>query len=398
MSEAPWLTIVGVGEDGPDGLCSASRRALDAAEVVMGPPRHLALLPEGEAERLSWPVPFADGVEQLLGLRGRRVVALASGDPFWFGAGAVLARRLSPGDWRALPGRSCFALAAARLGWPLEDTVCLGLHAAPLARMRPALAPGRRLLALLRDGAAVAQLAGYLAQEGFGASDLHIMERLGGPSERLARQRADAAVGSHEAPVCVGVEVDGAGRVLPLASGRADDWFDSDGQITKRPVRALTLSALAPRPFEHLWDIGGGSGSIAIEWLLSDASLTATTIEPRPDRAARITANAARLGVERLRVVPGAAPAALEELEPPQAVFVGGGLDADLLKWLTTRLPRGTRIVANAVTLEAENLLISAQAAHGGDLLRVQLAETRPLGRKRGWQTAFPILQWSTVS
>lgn len=363
----------------------------------MGPPRHLALLPKGAGERLAWPVPFADGVEQLLGLRGRRVVALASGDPFWFGAGAVLARHLAPEEWRALPGISTFALAASRLGWPLEDTGCFGLHAAPLTRLRPHLATGARLIVLLRDGEAVTPLADYLCETGFGESRLTVLEALGGPRERITRARADALPEAEFAhPVCAALELAG-GPALPLASGRADDWFESDGQITKRPVRALTLSALTPRPHEHLWDIGGGSGSIGIEWLLAHPTLAATAIEPRADRADRIRANACRLGMDRLHVVTGAAPDALAGLAPPDAVFVGGGLDTRLLVWLETHLPHGTRIVANAVTLETEALLTSAQARLGGDLLRIELSEPAAIGPRRGWRASYPIVQWSVV-
>jgi precorrin-6Y C5,15-methyltransferase (decarboxylating) len=394
MSEAPWLTLVGLGEDGPDGLPPASHAALDAAEIVMGPERHLALLGPVSAQMVTWPVPFADGIDRLLGYRGRRTVALASGDPFWFGAGAVLAARLAPGEWRALPGPSCFSLAAARLGWPLERTACFGLHAAPLSRLRPALAEGARLIVTLRDGAAVPALAGYLGETGFGASQLTVMEALGGPREAITEARADALPARAFAPpVCMAIAASG-GNGLPLAAGRPDGWFDHDGQITRPPVRALTLSALAPRPFEHLWDIGGGSGSIGIEWLLSHPTLGATAIEPRPDRADRIRANADRLGVDRLRLVVGTAPESLEGLDPPEAVFVGGGLDGRLLTWLEAHLAKGTRLVANAVTLETEALLTAAQARLGGELLRLEIAQATPLGPRRGWTTAYPVVQW----
>ena len=394
----PWLTIIGLGEDGPDGLSPASRSALDQAEIVMGPPRHLELLPNLEAKRIAWPVPFADGVEQLLALRPRRVVALASGDPFWFGAGTTLAKRLTPGEWRAFPGISTFSLAAARMGWPLEATPCFGLHAAPLARLRPMLAVGQKLIVLLRDGDAVRQLADYLAGEGFGPSDLTVLEALGGPRERITAVKANALPDrDFHHPVCAAIEIVGDGAALPLASGRPDDWFASDGQMTKRPVRALTLSALAPRPFEHLWDIGGGSGSIGIEWLLSHPTLRCTTIEPLDSRATNIRANADRLGVDRLTVVTGQAPEALTDLPAPDAVFVGGGLSNMLLDYLVKSLPTGTRLVANAVTLETEALLIQAHAQHGGELLRVELASASPLGPKRGWKAAYPIVQWSVT-
>lgn len=389
---------MGLGEDAPDGLARASLAALEAAEIVMGPPRHLGLLPDLKAERIAWPVPFADGIAQLLALRGRRVVALASGDPFWFGAGSSIAQHLAPGEWMALPGPSTFSLVAARMGWSLERTECFGLHAAPLARLRPALAAGVWMIVLLRDGAAVRDLAEYLVDAGFGASDLVIHEAVGGPRERRTDgTAADVPSVEFAHPICAAVQVRGAGDALPLASGRPDAWFDSDGQMTKRSVRALTLSALAPRPFQHLWDIGGGSGSIGIEWLLSHPSVSATTIEPRGDRAARITQNAARLGADRLNVVQGAAPDALADLPRPDAVFVGGGLTPALLDWLEAHLPGGTRIVANAVTLETEALLAHAHARLGGELLRIELAQAAPLGTKRGWKASYPVVQWSAT-
>lgn len=362
----------------------------------MGAARHLSLLPDTRAERIVWPVPFADGVELLMTRRGTPTVVLASGDPFWFGAGSVLARRLSRAEWRAFPGRSVASLAAARLGWPLDKVLCLGLHAAPLTSLRPHLAPGRRIIATLRDGEAVAALGRYLHEAGFGDSACTVMEALGGPRENITDAAARELTGDFNHPVCIAIEVAGAGKVLPLASGRADTWFDSDGQITKQPVRALTLSALAPRPFEHLWDIGGGSGSIGIEWLLTDPTLIATAIEPRADRAERIGANADRLGVGRLRVIHGKAPEALADLPAPDVVFVGGGLSNGLLGHLET-LPKGTRIVANAVTLESEALLVETQGRLGGSLMRVEIANTVPIGPKRGWRASYPITQWSYV-
>ncbi|MDW3180898.1 precorrin-6y C5,15-methyltransferase (decarboxylating) subunit CbiE [Roseobacter sp.] len=396
MSETPWLTIIGLGEDGLKGLGPASRTALEAAEIVMAPPRHLALVGDLPCETQSWPVPFADGIDILLGLRGKRVVVLASGDPFWFGAGATLARHLEPEEWCSCPGPSSFSLAANRMGWSLVRTVCLGLHAAPLTRLRPHLAPDVKIIALLRDGDAVGALGAYLSDAGFGASAVSVLEALGGPRERVTHLRADAvATERFEHPLCVAIEVAGGGPALPLASGRPDDWFETDGQITKQPVRAITLSALAPRPFDHLWDIGGGSGSIGIEWLLTHPTLEATSFEPSPDRAARISANAARLGVDRLKVVTGAAPDALVGQKEPQVVFIGGGLTAELLKWLEGNLSKGTRLVANAVTLETEALVVDAHRRLGGTLIRLEVARAEPLGPKRGWKANYPIVQWS---
>lgn len=392
----PWLSIIGLGEDGPAGLTPASRAALETAEIVTGPARHLALVEGvGAGERRVWPVPFADGIAPLMALKGRRAAMLVSGDPFWFGAGAVITRHLAPGEWRALPGVSSFARAAAVMGWAVETTVCVGLHAAPLARLRPEMAPGARVIALLRDGAAVGELGAYLSGAGFGESRLTVMERLGGPWERVTEATAEAVEGTFAAPVCAAIEVSG-GEALPRVPGRADTWFDNDGQITRAPVRAMTLAALAPSGTQHLWDIGAGSGSVGIEWLLAGPHLRATAVEPRADRAARIVANAAKLGVDRLRVVTGRAPEAVAELERPDAVFVGGGLDVALLDWLQTQLS-GVRLVANAVTVETEALLIAAHARLGGEITRIELSSLVPLGPKRGWRAGWPITQWAVM-
>ena len=389
---------MGLGEDGPDGLPPASRKALDQAHIVMGAARHLSLLPDMTAQIIQWPVPFADGIPLLLAHRGTPTVVLASGDPFWHGAGATLAQHLGTSEYRTLPAPSAMSHAAAALGWPLDQTLTMGLHAAPLARLRPHLHNAQRALVTLRDGAAAISLAQWLTEIGFGASTLHVMEALGGPRQRIRATTArDFAFGDIRHPVCLGLDIRGDGPPIPLASGRPDDLFDHDGQITKRPVRALTLSALAPKPGEHLWDIGGGSGSISIEWLWAHPTTRASAIETSPTRADRIRSNAAALGADRLTVITGTAPDALNNLPLPDAVFIGGGLDTDLLAHVWAALPHGARLVANAVTLEAESLLATWHAEKGGDMLRIDLAQSHPLGRKRGWKSAYPIVQWSTV-
>lgn len=382
------------------GLSAASRAALVQAEVVTGAPRHLALLPAEvtpRAERLSWPTPFADGIERLPALRGRRVVMLASGDPFWFGAGSVVARHLAADEWIAMPAPSTFSLAAARLGWALEQVRCIGLHAAPFARLRPLLAPETRLLVLVRDGAAVGELAAWLVARGFGDSVLHVLEALGGARERGRRvAAAEYALDDVQHPVAVGIEAHARIEdALPCVAGLADDWFEHDGQITKRPMRALTLSALAPRPGERLWDVGAGSGSIGIEWLLAHPANEAIGFEADPQRAERARTNARALGVDRLKIVTGRAPQVFDGQPLPDVVFIGGGLSEALLLELWARLAPGTRVVANAVTLESEALLARWHAAHGGSLLRVELAEAAPLGGRRGWKSAYPVVQWS---
>ncbi|MEQ5794120.1 precorrin-6y C5,15-methyltransferase (decarboxylating) subunit CbiE [Paracoccus sp. NFXS7] len=390
----PWLTIIGITEDGPDGLPGASLRALAAAEIVFGGPRHLALAGVGARGR-AWPVPF--DLAPLLALRGRRVAALVSGDPFWCGAGGSIAAALEHHEWHALPAPGVLSLAAARLGWRLEEVVTLGLHAAPFARLRPHLARGCRIIATLRDGDAPAALARWLVEQGTGAAWLTVLERLGGPSERVRITQADGFALTCAAPVAVAI--DGAdlprGFGLPAVPGRADALFTHDGQITKSPIRALTLAALAPRAGEVLWDIGGGSGSVAVEWALAGGR--AVTVEPRADRIATIRANIDAFGLGgRITVIEGSAPEALPS-DTPDAIFVGGGASQALLEALWARLPPGARLVANAVTLETESLLTRWHADHGGRLLRIDIAEAAPLGRMRGWTPARPIVQWSVT-
>lgn len=401
MSQTPegaWLTIVGMGEDGPAGLSAASHEALAQADIVTGPARHLALVPDLKCPCVTWPVPFEDGIAALLAHRGSRVVMLVSGDPFWFGAGSVVTRHLDDREWIAHPAPSTFTLSAARLGWSIDDTACLGLHAAPFTRLRPHLVPGRRALVLVRDGDAVGGLARYLCDQGFGASSVVVLEALGGPRERI-RQATAATLAFDDIahPVAVGIAFAGDGAVLPAASGLPDDWFAHDGQISKRPIRALTLSALAPRPGEMLWDIGTGSGSIAIEWLLAHPAMKAIGFEGNADRAARARSNAQALGVDRLRVVEGRAPDILIDQPLPEVIFIGGGLSGPLLEMLWDRMPRGTRLVANAVTLESEALLAQWHGDKGGTLLRIELAQATPLGTRRGWQASYPVVQWSVT-
>ena len=392
MAEA-WLSIIGIGEEGVAGLCDASRLALDTADIVFGGPRHLALAEVGQRGR-AWLVPF--DVAPVLSLRGQRVAVLASGDPFWFGVGGSLSEHLSANEWQVFPAPSTFSLAAARLGWRLEDTACFGLHATPFAITRSALHPRQRLICLLRDGAAVGDFARWLGEQGFAASTLWVLEALGGPHERV-RQTTAWGFGFSDvvAPVAIALDVVGAAG-LPRSAGLPDASFAHDGQITKSPVRALTLSALAPRPGMHLWDIGAGSGSVSIEWCLAGGY--ATAIEQHTGRVANIHSNVESFGLSKsLTVVEGLAPNALAGLAPPNAIFVGGGFNAALFEVLKTLAPPACRLVVNAVTLETEAVLAVLHAAHGGELLRIELAHAAPLGRMRGWTPARPVVQWNVV-
>jgi precorrin-6Y C5,15-methyltransferase (decarboxylating) len=389
----PWLTIIGIGEDGLAGLSEASRKALSSAETVFGGERHLALAHVDSRGR-TWPVPF--DAEIVLSCRGRPTAVLASGDPFWHGAGAGLAEKLGGDEWTAHPAPSTFSIAAARLGWRLEATACLGLHAAPFERLVPHLALGVRIICLVRNGKAAGDLARWLTQRGWGASLMWTLEALGGPRESIDQHRADLFAEDIAGNlVAVAVQARG-GQGIPRNSGLPDDLFVHDGQITKRPVRALALSALAPRAGERLWDIGAGSGSISVEWALCGG--TATAVEAREDRAANIRSNAAAFGLAHsITVVTGRAPEALATLEAPDAIFIGGGLDGAMFDAIWSRLAPGMRLVAHSVTLETEALLGELHQRHGGELMRVEIAHTAPLGRYRSWEAVRPLVQWSAV-
>jgi precorrin-6B C5,15-methyltransferase / cobalt-precorrin-6B C5,C15-methyltransferase len=403
-SAAPrrWLSIVGIGEDGIDGLTATARGLVSAAEIVFGGKRHLALagpLVRGAAR--PWPSPFDRAVEEVVAQRGRQVCVLASGDPYLHGIGSLLARHVDAAETVVVPAPSAFSLAAARLGWALPETAQVSLHGRALDRIRPHLQPGAKVLALTSDGDGPAALARLLADSGFGASKLTVLEALGGPRERVRTMSAAAFDLDDIDPLnVVGLALVAAAdaRVLARASGLADALYEHDGQLTKREIRAVTLSALAPRRGELLWDIGAGAGSVAIEWMLADPSLAAIAVEARPERVARIRRNAAAFGVPALDVIEGVAPAALENLPPPHAVFIGGGVsDPGVIESAVTALRMGGRLVVNAVTLESEALLLARHGLLGGELTRLSIARAEAVGGMTGWRPALPVTQWAWI-
>lgn len=399
LSSGRWLAIVGIGEDGRAGLSPAARAALDGAELVVGGARHLALAAPLAAETLAWPSPLSAAYETILARRGRPVCVLATGDPFHYGVGAELARRVAAEEIAAFPAASAFSLAAARMGWPLAECVQLTLHGRALERVIPALQPGARLLLLAWDGGTAGHLAALLTARGFGASRITALEAMGGPRERRRAARAEGFDLADVDPLnTLAVMVEGDGRAIPLAPGLDDDWFESDGQITKAEVRALTLAALRPRPGALLWDLGAGSGSVAIEWCLRHPTCRAITVEARADRAERIGRNARALGVPDLAVVAGRAPEALAGLPVPDAVFLGGGVSrGGLIEAAWAALPAGGRLVANAVTLEGEAALLAACADLGGRLTRIAVSRAEPVGGLSGWRPAMPVTQWAAT-
>jgi precorrin-6Y C5,15-methyltransferase (decarboxylating) len=397
-----WLSIVGIGEDGIAGLGETANERIAQADIVFGGARHLELAGAIiTGERRAWDSPFIRSIEAVLAERGRAVCVLGSGDPFHFGVGATLSRHVDAAEMDVFPHPSSFSLAAGRLGWPLQDVTCLSLHGRALDLIRPHLHPGARILALTSDEAGPTTLAQLLDATGFGETTITVLEALGGPEEKVRLATAAGFALPHINPLNIcAIEVAAApgARILPFAAGRDDALFEHDGQITKREVRALTLSALAPRRSELLWDIGAGSGSVGIEWLLADVSLRAIAIEADAERVVRIGRNAAAFGVPDLRVVHGAAPIALGDLPRPDAIFIGGGgTEPGVMEAAMAALPPGGRLVANAVTTQLEALLLARHAELGGQLTRIAIDRAAPIGGMTGWRPAMPITQWSWI-
>jgi precorrin-6Y C5,15-methyltransferase (decarboxylating) len=399
---APWLSIVGIGEDGWDALTPAARAAVERADVVVGGARHLALIPRGAAERIEWPSPMMPFVRELAtAYRGRDVCVLASGDPMLHGVGAAFASLLRSGEYRVFPAVSAFALACARLGWPAADVTLVSAVTRSPQELLPHVYPQRNIVVYSQDGTTPAKIAALLREHGYGASVLHVFERLGGPLEtmRTANARAwDPARCDDLNLIAVACVSDYDAPPLSLVPGLPDDVYEHDGAITKREVRAAALARLGPRPGELLWDVGAGSGSIAIEWMRSHPSCRAIAFERDSVRAERITRNARHLGVPSLLLVTGSAPESLAGADRPNAVFIGGGITTPgLIEMCWNRLTNGGRLVANAVTVEGEDVLVDRHRRAGGELVRLSLSQLGGIGSFHAWRPHLPITQWSIV-
>jgi precorrin-6B C5,15-methyltransferase / cobalt-precorrin-6B C5,C15-methyltransferase len=385
------ITVIGIGEDGLDGLSPAARALIHGAEVLVGGARHLAMVPANGAERLAWASPFAESRALLEARADKRLVVLASGEPLWFGAAVTLMGWFGPDSVRVLPHSGAFSLAAARLGWAMQDCLFLTVHGRSLDTLALHLAPGRRLLILAEDRGSPAKVEALLRRHGYGSSRLSVLENLGGPAERVA----DPAGCLSDLNV-VGVEcrLDRGIRPLSAVPGLPDAAFEHDGQLTKRDIRAATLAALVPLPGQVLWDVGAGCGSVAIEWMRAGGH--ALAIESRPERLERIALNAARLGVPGLDIIAGRAPDALPlDREPPDAIFVGGGVsEAGLLDICWSALGRGGRLVANAVTMEGEAALVALYGLHGGEMTRLSVAHLDRVGGFHAWHPAMPVTRY----
>jgi len=400
---APWLTLIGIGENGRDGLSAQANRLIDQAPFIVGGQRHLDLIGKTDSETMAWPQPFEQGIETVLARRGHKTLVLASGDPFFYGVGATLAKLIPVEEIQTLAAPSAFSLTASKLGWAMQDCTLISLHGRPFERIAPHLQPHAKLIALTWDGTTAAKLASHLVAKGMGRSVITVCEALAGERERIIKKTAQAIHETQETfhPLnTLGIEIiaSNGANIIPLASGLADDLFEHDNQITKREIRAITLSSLAPLQGQVLWDIGAGSGSISIEWMLHHPSNRAIAIEPRSDRAERIARNALALGVPDLKLIEGSAPNALQGLPKPDAIFIGGGgTDPDVINAAWQALPEGGRLVANAVTIETQADLMRRYATIGGTLSKIEVSRADPVGPFHGWRASMPVIQWVIV-
>ena len=404
-----WLTILGIGDDGVNTLTPPALTLMKQARTLVAPERVLAgldlqTLGLTECEIVPWTMGVGPTLEFLEARRGNPVTILATGDPMHFGIGATMRRRLDPDEMLVIPSPSGFSLAAARLGWALSDVACISLHGRSVAGLQPHILPGNRVLSLTSVARTVHEAAQLLVSRGYGASNLTVLEHIGGTQERMTSHRAEdvAALAAGETPFAdfnmVAVEcVAGPNAAIHApVPGLPDEAFAHDGQLTKREVRAVTLAMLQPHPQALLWDVGAGCGSVAIEWMRAARGARAIAIEAKPSRNAMIAENAILLGTPRLDIVEGRAPEALEALHAPDAVFIGGGITTPFVFETCWRaLKPGGQLVANAVTVEGEARLAELQLEHGGAMTRIAIARSGPVGGYRGFKPLMPVTQWS---
>lgn len=394
-----WLHVVGIGEDGMAGLSPATRAVVEAAEVIVGGDRHHNLSAGVSAERVAWPSPFDALIGMLQGYKGRRVVVLATGDPLWFSVGARIGREIEPTEIMFHPQLSAFQLASARMGWSIADLETLTVHGRAVEQMIAFIQPDQRLLILTTGEKTPEQIAGFLAERGFGKSKMTVLAAMGGENE--ARFEGIAESWNHVVPAfnTLAVECVAApdAALLPRVPGLADDLFQHDGTMTKSEVRAATLAKLMPMRGALLWDIGTGCGSVAVEWMRAARYARAIGIEPRSDRRAMAAANALALGVPKLELIDGMVPEALSDLAAPDAIFIGGGLSSGVFDTAWAALKPLGRLVANAVTLESEAILANLHADHGGQLVKLSIQRVEPVGPYRGWKPLRTVTQWSLI-
>lgn len=394
----PWLTIVGIGEDGWEGLSAKARTAIEQAENIIGSSRTLAMLPAANAKRHEWPQPFSAVIEQVKPMQGRRTVMLATGDPMNYGAARKILTFVPKAEVEIIPHLSAFSLAAARLGWSIPDCDCFTIHGRPAANLEAFIQPNARLLVLTEDESSVAEACRRLVARGFDESEVTVLENLGGTGEATTAFPAKAMPAREWSALnmlAIHCKAGPAAKIWSRLGGLPDEAFVHDGQLTKREVRAATLAALAPAPDQLLWDIGAGCGSVAVEWMRAARGCEAFAVEQDEQRRKMIAANADRLGTPRLKIIAGQAPEALKGLPPPHAVFIGGGVGAPgIFEAAWQALRNGGRLVANVISIEGEMHLYDLQEKHGGELVRIAISKLEPVGKYRALKPKMPVVQW----
>ncbi len=427
-----WLSVVGIGEEGFEVLLPEARRLCEGARHILGAPRHIASLPQDlQARAEAWLSPFQENLTKLDALQktirttsapsastAPPVCVLATGDPLSYGVGATLIRRYGK-TLRIVPWRGSFSLAAAAMGWAHDSFSTLSLHGRPLGLLQRSLAPCARLLVMLSKASDTQRIAELLCAEHLEASAMTLLSRLGSADEQIVRSTAmrlrgglgqaessdlvsDLAIIALELPANPSEQSSASPRVFGQKLALPDEAFAHDGQLTKRHARALTLAALVVQRDALLWDLGAGAGSVAIEWCLAGGRACAVERDAR--RVALIEKNRARFALEdRMEIVQATAQEFVQEqakkkevatYSPPQAIFVGGGLDKALLEQLLSLLAPHGRLVANAVSLAGEGVLLEAYRKYGGELVRIAIAQAQPLGATQAFSPQRCVMQY----
>jgi len=393
-----WISIIGINQDDIDALSKLATKALFESDIILGAERHIKLFRHYKEKSHNLPIPLEKIIKILKRNRGKKIVLLVSGNAFWFGLGNLISNHFDREDWQCFQSPSTFSLASAEMGWNMEKVLYFGLHAKKNEIIRPYIAPGVKFIILVKNGNSVKELTDYFSTIGFGESKFTIFESLGYRS--FKKRNTIAKKNSFKKlyhPVCVAIETLGHGCVIPKSSGKPDKFFENDGQLTKQYVRAITVSSLSPKPFEHLWDLGAGSGSIAIEWLLSDKTTVASAVEINKKRANFINRNCEKFGINRIKILNDDIKNIFKKLEKPNAIFIGGGLNKSLFEKIWNFIPQKTRIVVNSVTIETESCMTNLFNIYGGSLKRIELSDIKIIGKKHSWSKNYPIVQWKII-
>ena len=394
----PWITIIGINQDDISTLNKLALKALSESEIIIGADRHIKKFELYKKKIHKWPNPFEKLISDLKKNKGKKTVLLVSGNAFWFGLGTRIAIEFSREEWQCFQAPSSFSLACAEMGWNMENILFFGLHAKKYEVLRTYLAPKVKFIILLKNGESVKSLGNFFTKLGFGESDFTIFESLGHEEYKKTETIAkESNIKNIRHPACVAIDTKGYGEVIPKSSGKPDYFFQNDGQITKQYIRSITISALSPKPYEHLWDLGAGAGSVSIEWLLSDKTTVATAVEMDKKRVRLIKKNCTLMGISRLNILNNDINKVILKLKKPDVVFIGGGFNEKIFKKIWNFVPKNTRIIVNSVTIETESCITKLSNIYGGQLLKIELSNTKKIGKNNVWSNNYPIVQWKVI-